>query len=160
MFPASWEIKAGAALLAIIAALGVWLWVQDMQHDLADQTKIAADATASVGALTETAAKTKALQEKADAATKDATLRAQVNARARDAADATAASLRNDLNTANQRLRDAPDQAVREYASTLGAVFADCQDAYRGMARQADGHANDAKQLSDSWPVDPGQPGK
>lgn len=61
-------------------------------------------------------------------------------------------SLRGDLAAIRRRIPELTDEAVRQYATTLGDVFRECAKEYREMAEIADRHASDAKTLSDAWP--------
>ena len=71
-----------------------------------------------------------------------------------DAGRATAAAdgLRKQLATANQRIVTASRAAVDEYAATAGELLNSCTAEYRAVAAAADGHANDARLISESWP--------
>lgn len=71
----------------------------------------------------------------------------------------TAAGLRGDFAHLPQRIASAAQPALAEYASTCTAVFESmaaggAQLAERGadIARAADGHAADARLLTDAWP--------
>ncbi|MDZ7863022.1 hypothetical protein [Acidovorax sp.] len=77
----------------------------------------------------------------------------------RDAARARALSdgLREQAAHAARRIADgAAPAAVAEYATAVGELFADCSRAHQELARQADGHAADARALRDAWPLSTG----
>lgn len=71
----------------------------------------------------------------------------------------TTAGLRSDFAVLPERISTAAQPALAEYASTCTAVFQELADrggrmAERGaeLARQADGHAADARLMQDAWP--------
>ena len=72
-----------------------------------------------------------------------------------DAGRATAAAdgLRKQLATANLRIATATRTAVDEYAATAGELLNSCTAEYRAVAAAADGHANDARLISEAWPT-------
>ena len=72
-----------------------------------------------------------------------------------DAGRATAAAdgLRKQLATANVRIATASRAAVDEYAATAGELLNSCTAEYRAVAAAADGHANDARLISEAWPT-------
>lgn len=79
----------------------------------------------------------------------------------RDAARARALSdgLREQAADAARRIADgAAPSAVAEYATAVGELLADCSRSYQSLARQADGHAADARALTEAWPVNGGNP--
>lgn len=73
------------------------------------------------------------------------------NASAR-AADVAASGLSKQFSEANKRLSAASHQTIVEYTITSNELLEACTAEYRSMAEKADGHAIDAKRLSDSWP--------
>jgi len=73
------------------------------------------------------------------------------NAAARSA-DLAASGLSKQLSEANKRLSTAPKETIIKYAITNSELLEACTAEYRSMAEKADGHAIDAKRLSDSWP--------
>ena len=73
------------------------------------------------------------------------------NAAARSA-DVAASGLSKQLSEANKRLSTAPKETIIKYAITNSELLEACTAEYRSMAEKADGHAIDAKRLSDSWP--------
>lgn len=52
----------------------------------------------------------------------------------------------------NKQLAVGSTDTARQHAAAYQAVFADCVGKYRGMAEAAQGHANDARTLSEAWP--------
>ena len=60
--------------------------------------------------------------------------------------------LSKQLSEANKRLSTAPKETIIEYTITNSELLEACTAEYRSMAEKADGHAIDAKRLSDSWP--------
>lgn len=84
-----------------------------------------------------------------------ATDRQQINDAARAAAGAVAGSLRNAIAAAAAPRSDDTAATARKDAATLGALLADCEGRYRGMAALADGHASDVKMLIEAWPAAP-----
>jgi len=73
------------------------------------------------------------------------------NASAR-AADVAASGLSKQLSEANKRLSSVSHQTIVEYTITNSELLEACTAEYRSMAEKADGHAIDAKRLSDAWP--------
>ncbi|WP_035203082.1 hypothetical protein [Acidovorax sp. CF316] len=73
----------------------------------------------------------------------------------RDAARARTESdgLREQAAAAARRIAGAAPAAVAEYATAAGELLADCSRAHQELARQADGHAADARAFRDAWPV-------
>ncbi|KGG82871.1 hypothetical protein P245_25815 [Comamonas thiooxydans] len=67
-------------------------------------------------------------------------------------AAAAADGLRKQLAGMPARITAASRAAVDEYASTAGELLSACTAEYQWMARQADGHANDARMITESWP--------
>ena len=143
---------AGAALLAGALAFGAAWQVQDWRMG---------------GQLTSLKASHAAAAEKAEAdaraaqLTIDTTYQEALNAartrevslrRERDAARAESDGLREQSLDAARRLADAPPAAVREYAATVGELFADCGRSYQELASTADGHAADVRTLIEAWP--------
>lgn len=142
--------------LAVAALAGAGAWVfQDARLDaaVAEVRLVAADEKLQAQAKTRTAERSisttyqKALN---DARARETTLR-----RDRDALHAATDSLRQQNTDAARRLAAAPAPAILEYAAALNLVFADCREAYAGMASAADGHRSDVQTLIEAWPVNP-----
>lgn len=71
----------------------------------------------------------------------------------------TAAGLRGDFSKLPQRITDAARPALAEYATTCTAVFeamaaagGRLAEGGAGVARQAEGHAADARLMQEAWP--------
>ncbi len=91
-------------------------------------------------------------QEGVDDAIAKANLRAESERRTAVAARTERDGLRNELADARAHIPAAACTAVREYAATVSGLFAECADAYQGMAEAAQGHASDVRTLIDAWP--------
>lgn len=74
------------------------------------------------------------------------------NADAAAAARRTADSLRQQLASVPTRIAAATESAIAEYANTAGELLSTCAAEYQWMARQADGHAADARLMLEVWP--------
>ena len=85
---------------------------------------------------------------------------ARINAKAREmrlkkdvaAAQSAVSGLRNDLATLRARLATSPEDACINTAAALGELLGQCGEAYQSMAEVADGHVNDIRTLTESWP--------
>lgn len=95
------------------------------------------------------------LQRTKDAAIESAKLREEASARAAADAALHADKLRKQLAAANSRIATATREAVNQYAATLGDVFGQCVQEYRGMAEKATGHASDVQLMIEAWPANP-----
>lgn len=142
---------ATGLLSAAIAAVGVWN-LQKWRYDatIARMTQGAAErTTVAVKAAMD---KMQVDQKRKDDAIAEANKRANYNAaaatRARNAAD----SLRDELATARVHMSSANESARAKYAATVETVLGECSREYQSMAEKADGHANDAVMLKESWP--------
>ena len=90
--------------------------------------------------------------------TKDEAIKlAQARATALEAdagrASAAADSLRKQLASVPTRIAAATRAAVDEYAATAGELLGACTAEYQRVASQADGHAADARLMSEAWPT-------
>lgn len=92
------------------------------------------------------------LQAQKDEALREAAQQAQRNAAAAAAARRESDGLRVELTEARLRMSNSSCASVRDYASTLNAVFDQCVGTLEGMAGKADGHALDARTLKNAWP--------
>lgn len=92
------------------------------------------------------------LQGVKDAAIEKANRRAQANAAAAADARSERDRLRDDLDAATAKLPTLSHRACLDRAAALSAVLDQCTGAYQGLARKADGHANDAVTLDEAWP--------
>ena len=89
-------------------------------------------------------------QEVFDAQAKAAT-RTQTSRTASTAAAASGNRLRDDL-AASLRASQESAAACNQHATTLSGLLDQCSTSYRGMAENAQGHANDVTLLLESWP--------
>lgn len=60
--------------------------------------------------------------------------------------------LRDELASARLRLPSATHAACTEYATTASELLDQCSTSHQDLARKADGHAADARTLSEAWP--------
>jgi len=67
-------------------------------------------------------------------------------------ADDESVRLRMQLADADKRLATAPVDALRKYANTANTVFAECGDALKEMAGNAQRNLDSAVTLQDAWP--------
>jgi ElaB/YqjD/DUF883 family membrane-anchored ribosome-binding protein len=74
------------------------------------------------------------------------------NADAAAVAAADADRLRSYISSAGVGMPTATASSVRDYATTAGAVLAECISEVEGMAKKADGHAVDSRTLMEAWP--------
>ena len=93
-----------------------------------------------------------AWKEKYDLALKTGVENAQTLLRESAAAHAAADSLRSTNASLQQLLSTATAETARKYASAYANVFNDCVGQYQAMGQAAQGHANDARIISDAWP--------
>lgn len=56
------------------------------------------------------------------------------------------------LRAAKSKYNAAPEEARTEYTNTLSELLQQCIHRYTDVAQKADGHASDAKLLSEAWP--------
>ena len=154
-------MRSTAALIvsAVLGALLAW-FVMDSRHaaevtrlQLDHQTALTKEVKAYGKALEAVHADAVRMQKEKDDAIARATQRAQANAVAAAAAAAELGRVRNDLSEAKRRLADAPVEALREYAATVGDLYGECEAELTETARAATGHASDVVLLSESWPV-------
>lgn len=80
----------------------------------------------------------------------EANKQAQRNARAADAARTELERLRQQI--ASGSVSTATCGSVRNYATTLQAVFGECAARLEWLAKEADGHALDSRTLNGAWP--------
>lgn len=103
-------------------------------------------------------------QAKADAINKekqwsDQLLKAEQNYNAKikqiksdaDLAQSNADSLSKQLKIANSNMSSASRETIIEYTNTNSDILENCITEYRAVAKAADGHAADARRLSESW---------
>lgn len=100
-----------------------------------------------------TAKQEKDWREKYDAAITQGAENVQIARNAAAAANSSAVSLRNTTQDIAKLIPGASAETARLYAAAYGTVFDQCVERYKEMGSIAQGHANDAKALSDAWPV-------
>jgi phage-related minor tail protein len=124
--------------------------VNSAQNDLA-QLK-AAQAEAIVAAQTQAAEQTASLERTKNEAIQQAQARAAENAAAAGRAKSELARLRESA-AAGARHAGTSSGACTEYAATATDVLNECGGALVELAATADGHVNDIKTLTGSWPA-------
>ena len=143
-------------LAAVVALCALSAWAASSytgaQKDTAISKLKADHARATSAATVKALAETTRMQKDKDHAIEQAQIRAQANARAAAAAGAERDRLRKQLASDRFALPGAACGSVREYTSTLNAVFGECADRLVEVARAADGHAVDAMTCFNAWP--------
>ena len=66
-------------------------------------------------------------------------------------AQSTVNSMSKQIDSVSKRMSTASRETIIEYVYTSGDILKECVAEYREVAEKADGHAIDAKRLSDSW---------
>jgi hypothetical protein len=142
-------ITAGLTAIAFVAGFMVQGWRMDSAISDINAQHSKALATATQQVLDQSTA----LQRKKDAALQQAQIKVQQNAAAASAAESELNRLR-DYNSSNSAtVNSSTCSSVRDYATTVTAVFSECSVALEGMARKAQGHALDTRTLIESWPT-------
>ena len=138
-----------AAAVAVLTGIAGWTangWRLNAKIDrihaehAQDLTKANADALA----------KYTDMERKKQEALNEANKQAQRNARAADAARTELERLRQQI--ASGSVSTATCGSVRNYATTLQAVFGECAARLEWLAKEADGHALDSRTLNGAWP--------
>ena len=138
-----------AAVAAVLTGIAGWTangWRLNAKIDrihaehAQDLTKANADALA----------KYNDMERKKQEALNEANKQAQRNARAADAARTELERLRQQI--ASGSVSTATCDSVRNYATTLQAVFGECAARLEWLAKEADGHALDSRTLNGAWP--------
>lgn len=144
------RVLVAAVLLAMAFAAGWWVNAQRAEARISLLKKEHAEQTmrASASAL----ASYSRMEKTKDDAIKSAQERAGHLQADAGAAAAAADGLRKQLAGVPARIAAASRAAVDEYATTTGELLSACTAEYQWMARQADGHANDARMITESWP--------
>jgi hypothetical protein len=146
-------LKLAIAAATLAAAFASGFAVQGWRKD-AQIAEIEAANSAAVAAATQAAMEqTTQMQRKKDAALSQANKRAQENAAAAAAVRSERDGLRNQINTATGALPTATCSSARNYAATAATVFEQCASALEELATKADGHATDARTLTNAWPT-------
>lgn len=138
-------------LLLMLAFAAGWLvngWRADSKISLLKQEQAEQVMRAGASAL----ASYSRMEKQKDEAIKSAQARAATNAADAGRAAAAADGLRKQLASMPARIAASTRSAVDEYAATAGELLGACTAEYQWMARQADGHANDARMISEAWP--------
>ena len=138
-----------AAVAAVLTGIAGWTangWRLNAKIDrihaehAQDLTKANADALA----------KYNDMERKKQEVLNEANKQAQRNARAADAARTELERLRQQI--ASGSVSTATCGSVRNYATTLQAVFGECAARLEWLAKEADGHALDSRTLNGAWP--------
>lgn len=140
-------VSLTAALIAGIAGWTANGWRLNAKIDRMVADHAAQLAKANADALARYAAMEKKKQEALDEANRIA----QRNAAAASTARADAQRLRDQIATAD-RVSTATVASLRNYTTTLSAVFGECVSEIEGLAKTADGHALDSRTLRGAWP--------
>jgi len=146
-------LKLAIAAVMLAAAFASGFAVQGWRKDAQIAEMEAANSAAVAAATAQAMEQTTEMQRKKDDALRLAAKRAQENASAAAAARAERDGLRNQINAATSVLPTATCSSARDYAATATAVFEQCAAALEELATKADGHATDARTLTNSWPT-------
>jgi hypothetical protein len=146
-------LKLAIAAAALAAAFASGFAVQGWRKDAQIAEIEAANSAAVAAATAQAMEQTTQMQRKKDAALSQANKRAQENAAAAAAVRSERDGLRNQINTATGALPTATCSSARNYAATAAAVFEQCASALEELATRADGHAIDARTLTNAWPT-------
>jgi len=146
----------GFKALAVLAAIGALLWgihALDMsRQQIGYDRRVAEDNAALIKAQADALDQERALNRKLETARNEATKRDQAIARTAAAAGLAVVGLRDELDAYRHSLPGDPASPSDQRAATLGELFGDCADRYRGVAEKAIRHASDVKTLSEGWP--------
>ena len=144
--------KALIAVAIVAALFFVVNRYNDHQQDIGYQRAVgeytAKENTALKAALAETERLKLKVKESEDAAKLREAARQQSDARIA----ALSQRLRDTESAISERVSGAPNSALVEAIRTYRALFADCREAYAVMGRNAQGHLEDARTLSEAWP--------
>lgn len=138
-----------AAVAAVLAGIAGWTangWRLNAKIDRIHAEHAQDLAKANADAL----AKYTDMERKKQEALNEANKQAQRNARAADAARTELERLRQQI--ASGSVSTATCGSVRNYATTLQAVFGECAARLEWLAKEADGHALDSRTLNGAWP--------
>lgn len=138
-----------AAVAAALAGIAGWTangWRLNAKIDRIHAEHAQDLAKANADAL----AKYTDMERKKQEALNEANKQAQRNARAADAARTELERLRQQI--ASGSVSTATCGSVRNYATTLQAVFGECAARLEWLAKEADGHALDSRTLNGAWP--------
>jgi uncharacterized protein YukE len=143
------NVILGVFVAAVSAGAG-WTangWRLDARLDRMKAEYEAAATAASESAL----ARYRSLEQQKQEALDAAATRLQQNAAAARAARTDAERLRKQIATA-ERVSSATIRSLRDYTTSLAAVFAECIGELEVVAGKADGHALDTEKLHRAWP--------
>ena len=138
-----------AAVAAVLAGIAGWTangWRLNAKIDRIHAEHAQDLAKANADAL----AKYTDMERKKQEVLNESNKHAQRNARAADAARTELERLRQQI--ASGSVSTATCGSVRNYATTLQAVFGECAARLEWMAKEADGHALDSRTLNGAWP--------
>lgn len=139
------------AIAACAAAAAAWMWqANSYGKQIADMQLNQSKAT--LRSMETATRQTLEMQDVKDKAIAKAAQRNTDLARTAAAVRVERDGLRDDLAAQRTALPDAACAAVREYASTITAVFGECAAEAGGLAEAAGGHASDTLMLLDTWP--------
>ena len=136
--------------LAFSFAAGWWISAQRAEVRISLLQKEHAEQTMRAGA--SALASYSRMEKTKDDAIKSAQARAESLQVDADRAASVADGLRKQLAGMPARIAASSRAAVDEYATTTGELLSACTAEYQWMARQADGHANDARMIQEAWP--------
>lgn len=140
-------VSLTAALIAGIAGWTANGWRLNAKID----RMVADHATQLAKANADALARYTAMEKQKQEALDEANRIAQRNAAAASTARADAQRLRDQIATAD-RVSTATVASLRNYTTTLSAVFGECVSEIEGLAKTADGHALDSRTLRGAWP--------
>lgn len=144
------RVLVAAVLLAMAFAAGWWVNAQRAEARISLLNREHAEQIMRAGAhALESYSRMEKTKDDAIKSAQERAGRLQADA---GAAAAAADGLRKQLAGVPARIAAASRTAVDEYAATAGELLSACTAEYQWMARQADGHENDARMISESWP--------
>jgi len=151
----NWRVWVAIALAGVLAFSHFFVY-------RAGKAAVRADFDAYRLSVSETTRKLQAANERIATEQRDQQLKAQNDAKLREAGLRTDAGnalaeldrLRNALRVATRRdpVPGAPAAPADQSAATQTVVFLECAAAFAKLAGEADGHASDVQTLEESWP--------
>lgn len=93
-----------------------------------------------------------AMETKKQGALDEANRIAKRNASAAADARADADRLRDQISTSGYSLSTSTLTSIRNYSATLSFVLGECVEEIERLAKEADGHALDARTMTGAWP--------
>jgi len=150
----------GIKALAIAGSIGTLLWavnaLDQNRQQIGYDRRLAEDNAALIEAQAEAREKERQMQRHKEDAQHEANLRQIENRRAADAARTADERLRLALDTIRttspRHLPGDPAAAGPDPAAALTALLGECSAKYGDLAEKADGHASDARTLTEAWP--------